>query len=109
MICIHHNDLDGRCAAAIVGKYFGINGNGEDYHATDYKDAAPLGKVAGEDVIIVDFSYKPDDMMKIVELANSVVWIDPPLVACSALYCFTCLALGARGILVIARMPGYFC
>jgi oligoribonuclease NrnB/cAMP/cGMP phosphodiesterase (DHH superfamily) len=74
MIVIHHADLDGRCAAAIVSRYFG--GKGITFHATDYKDSVPLGKLAGEDVVIVDFSYKPNDMLKIIELANSVVWID---------------------------------
>jgi len=73
MICIHHNDLDGKCAAAIVGKYFGGK---LSFHETDYKDVVPLTKVAGEDVVIVDFSYKPEAMLQIVESANSVVWID---------------------------------
>ena len=75
MICIHHNDLDGRCSAAIVRRYF-KEGIDVVFHETDYKDPVPLGRVAGEDVVIVDFSYKPDDMLNIVELANSVVWID---------------------------------
>jgi len=73
MICIHHNDLDGRCSAAIVRKYFKEN---VTFIETDYKDPAPLGKLAGEDIVIVDFSYKPSDMLNIIELANSVVWID---------------------------------
>jgi oligoribonuclease NrnB/cAMP/cGMP phosphodiesterase (DHH superfamily) len=74
MICIHHNDLDGKCAAAIVKKYFGSTEI--IFHETDYKDTAPLTKLAGEDVIIVDFSYPPEVMLNIVELSNSVVWID---------------------------------
>ena len=73
MICIYHNDLDGRCSAAIVRKYCG---GSVVFHEADYKDAAPLGKIAGENVVIVDFSYKPADMLNIVELANSVIWID---------------------------------
>lgn len=73
MICIHHNDLDGRCSAAIVKKFAGEK---VSFIEADYKDPAPLGKIAGEDVVIVDFSYKPDVMLNIVELANSVTWID---------------------------------
>lgn len=38
MICIHHNDLDGRCAAAIV-EYFGNHpGDKVFYVELDYKD-----------------------------------------------------------------------
>src|SRR5574340_865027 len=60
MICIHHNDLDGRCAAAIVnqaasGKVL--------FHETDYKDPAPGDEtIRGQDVVIVDFSYRPEIM-----------------------------------------------
>jgi oligoribonuclease NrnB/cAMP/cGMP phosphodiesterase (DHH superfamily) len=75
MICIHHNDLDGKCAAAIVAKAF--PGNGLFFHETDYKDSAPKeDNIRNMDIVIVDFSYKPDDMNKIIKAAKSVTWID---------------------------------
>jgi oligoribonuclease NrnB/cAMP/cGMP phosphodiesterase (DHH superfamily) len=74
VICIHHNDLDGRCAAAIVR---GIYGVGAHFIETDYKNPPPAADdIRNMDVIIVDFSYKPEDMRKIMEMARSVTWID---------------------------------
>ena len=73
-ICIHHNDLDGRCAAAIVQK--AITGP-IAFHETDYKDPAPAEEnIRNMDVVIVDFSYKPEVMARIIALAKSVTWID---------------------------------
>lgn len=75
MICIHHNDLDGRCAAAIIAKSF--PGGGIFFHETDYKDPAPEdNNIRNMDIIIVDFSYKPEVMDRIIKVAKSVTWID---------------------------------
>jgi len=73
MICIHHNDLDGRCAAAIVAKRY------PDcmFIETDYKDPVPdIDFLLGQDIIIVDFSYKTEQFNMIYAAAKSVVWID---------------------------------
>jgi uncharacterized protein len=91
MYCIHHNDLDGRCSAAIVNRmaklkafmdiaYEGMTkGISITFHQMDYKDAVPgpwLEELKDKDVIIVDFSFKPELMETIVSLAKSVTWID---------------------------------
>lgn len=71
-LCIHHNDLDGKCAAAIVGKFTPEN---VEYFETDYKDPLPEN-LEGKKVIIVDFSYKPDMMQRLLERVQTVIWID---------------------------------
>lgn len=85
MICIYHNDLDGRCSAAIVGKMHRereLEGSLE-FISVDYKDTDNVrfmdtlyAAIEDEIVAIVDFSFKPDIMAKIRELASSIIWID---------------------------------
>ena len=76
MICIHHNDLDGRCAAAIVAKKFKQQINLR-FLEMDYKDELDLSQVASfESVIIVDFSLKPDVMERLCTITDNIIWID---------------------------------
>jgi len=80
MKCFHHNDLDGRCAAAIVKRYWKnceFDGIGEEYIELDYKDKIYIEEIVPQETInIVDFSFKPDVMEKIFELTKNVIWID---------------------------------
>ena len=81
MICIHHNDLDGRCSAAIVKKWFdGLLNNTRrlEFIEMDYKDSVDYSHWNSkfEDVIIVDFSLKPDEMQALRSRSGDVVWID---------------------------------
>lgn len=80
MKIIHHNDLDGRCAAAIVKKSL-VNqeddGTGFTYIELDYKDEVPIDQVQpGEGVIIVDFSLKPPVMEALLKVTDKILWID---------------------------------
>lgn len=91
LVCIYHgNCLDGFAAAWVVRQAFCIDkdqvlcvdkdiplfGTYVDvlFHAADYNDPPP--SVSGKDVIIVDFSYKPEVMQQIIEEAKDVLWID---------------------------------
>lgn len=85
MICFYHNDADGRCAAAIVAMAekhgFLKDRMGDDviveYEEMDYKKPCPFGKIAADElVVIVDFSFKPDVMEKILDLTENIIWID---------------------------------
>ena len=89
MYCIYHNDLDGKCSAAIVNRMakmkalmLGYGSKREisiKFHQMDYKDAVPgpwLDELKGKHVIIVDFSFKPELMATIRSLAKEVTWID---------------------------------
>lgn len=76
---LHHNDNDGRCAAALVNAY--IEGmSHDDFIEVDYN--ADLDKIIdsiqeNEQVWIVDFSLRPVEMMtKLLERTKDVIWID---------------------------------
>lgn len=71
----HHNDLDGRCAAAIVKKYYGSEPI--EFIEMDYKKDVDVEVIGlGEKIVIVDFSFKPEVMKKVMEKLPDIVWID---------------------------------
>jgi oligoribonuclease NrnB/cAMP/cGMP phosphodiesterase (DHH superfamily) len=76
MLCIHHNDLDGRCSAAIVAKKF--KKENLRFLEMDYKDEfnpdAHVHEI--EKVIIVDFSLQPETMERLLKFTEEVIWID---------------------------------
>lgn len=79
MICFHHNDLDGRCAGALVSRYMCCR-NIDCFIEVDYvkvPDASMIKR--GEDVFIVDYCYTKatvSQLKGIIEKAGHVVWID---------------------------------
>lgn len=79
MKCFYHNDLDGRCAGAIVAQYKN-NYNKEDFFEVDYVMELPLHKVSdGEEVWFVDYSFKETTLSVINGLIMrdcKVIWID---------------------------------
>ena len=78
MKCYHHNDADGRCAAAIVWKYFEKNYEYQpEFIEVDYKDEIKIDEIEEDELIyVVDFSFKPEVMNKIIEKTTNVIWID---------------------------------
>ena len=79
MKCFHHNDLDGRCAGAIVA-YYESNFNENDFFEVDYVQELPIDKIEKyERVYFVDYSFKKDtvwQLNKILEKTNDIIWID---------------------------------
>ena len=76
MKCFHHNDLDGRCAGAIVRRAR-PNSTPSDFIEIDYKTTPDLSVVdGGEEVFIVDFSFKPTVMGELLAKTREVIWID---------------------------------
>jgi len=76
MICLHHDDLDGRCSAAIVQKALG-NDNDIKFYEVNYSSELPIDDIKkDEDVIIVDFSLSDDDMKRVEEKTKNITWID---------------------------------
>lgn len=71
-LCIYHgNCADGFTAAWAVWKFF----KGEvDFHAGVHGEPPP--EVSGRDVIIVDFSYKPEILIRMALEARSVLLLD---------------------------------
>ena len=78
MICIHHNDLDGRCSAAIVNMTMKSPDYDINFYEVDYSsNNLPLDKVKkDEPVIIVDFSLSDDNMKKLEAITSDITWID---------------------------------
>jgi hypothetical protein len=73
MLCIYHNDLDGRCSAAIVKLAFPA----AECRELSYEDPIPWEAVKGERVWLVDFSFQPfEEMIRLQKEAGSLVWID---------------------------------
>jgi len=83
MKCFYHNDLDGKCAGAIVYKYYVrdrlyLKENKPVFIPIDYKDRFPFESIGkNELVIIVDFSLqKPGDFECLLDITEYVIWID---------------------------------
>lgn len=79
MICFHHNDLDGRCAAAIVAKWNKKHDFPYDlrFVELDYKDRVPVEAIQRDErVVIVDFSFKPEVMAEVLGRTPNVIWCD---------------------------------
>jgi oligoribonuclease NrnB/cAMP/cGMP phosphodiesterase (DHH superfamily) len=77
MIVLHHNDADGRCAAAIVHVWVGVKTWPAEFIEMDYAKPVPFDKIRpGDQVWIVDFSLKPEDMTRLLEITREVTWID---------------------------------
>jgi oligoribonuclease NrnB/cAMP/cGMP phosphodiesterase (DHH superfamily) len=70
----YHNDLDGKCAGAIVAKMYPK----AEYIKIDYDMPFPWEKVKPDtEVHMVDFAVKPyDDMKKLKEKCKHLIWID---------------------------------
>ncbi len=83
---IHHNDADGKCAAAIVLRYYAPRMSFPperiSLYSVNYNIPVDVSQMAPDDlVIIVDFSYAPDEMKKIEEAladkaTGNIIWID---------------------------------
>jgi len=84
MKCFHHNDADGRCAAAIVAWFHGAWNHSQPFDPDalkfiemDYKTTPEIAMVGPQErVYIVDFSFKPEVMTELRKRTDDVVWID---------------------------------
>ncbi len=75
----HHNDLDGRCAGAIALRWAEgpISYKGIELIELDYKDPIMVESIKeNERIIIVDFSFKPEFMEKVLKKTTYITWID---------------------------------
>lgn len=74
-LCIyHHGCADGVAAAWAVLEYYRGQAVDIDLYPGIYGEAAP--DVSGRDVIMVDFSYKRDALLPLIEQARSVLILD---------------------------------
>ena len=79
MKCIHHNDLDGKCAGALVAYHTG-NYNKDDYFESSYEHDLPYDKIKdNETVYIVDMAFSVPEVLrleKLYEITKNIIWID---------------------------------
>lgn len=77
MKCFHHTDADGKCAAFWVHDRY-PHMKQEDFIMIDYGMNINWFSMIeqNEPIIIVDFSFDPDDMRKILNKTKNVTWID---------------------------------
>lgn len=80
LIIYHANCIDGFCAAWVAHKLFGEEA---EYHAASYGDPSP--NVADRVVYILDFSYPPDQLRDLAEMAKAIVLLDHHKTAAEAL------------------------
>ena len=85
MIIFHHNDADGRCSAAIAFQFWAEAFMGETNPdrilliEMEYSKQVPVERIEeNEQVVIVDFSFKPDVMAEVLKrtTADRIQWID---------------------------------
>lgn len=74
-IFYHGSDHDGHCSGAIAKMFYNEIGIEPELYPIDYGQKIP--DVTGKDIVILDFSFQPDEeMMKAVSSASSITWID---------------------------------
>lgn len=72
-LCLYHrNCIDGYFAAGVVGQYFGADN--VEFAAMQYGE--PVPDLIGRDVYIVDFSFKPDELLPTLKTAGNVIMFD---------------------------------
>jgi len=79
MKCFYHNDMDGRCAAAMVHSWVGVRDMlaPVEFIEMDYARTVDLKTIRPQEQIwIVDFSFKPEVMVQILAITQDVTWID---------------------------------
>lgn len=79
MKCFYHIDLDGKAAAFCVHAWVGIKDveQSVEFVPIDYGIQFPFETIRqNEQVWIVDYSIKPAEMTRLLEITKDVVWID---------------------------------
>ena len=86
VLIIHHNDMDGVVGSIVAGTYYENHGDYRIvYSSAAYSNPKLLDQIMEgielfnpAKIVIVDFSFKPDDMCKILVAVGkeNVIWID---------------------------------
>lgn len=77
MKIFHHGDADGRAAAAIVLHSDYHDSGSAGLYEVNYNDIIPVEEIVdGEEIYVVDFSFKPEVMQEVLKKTKDVIWID---------------------------------
>ena len=71
-ICFYHDDMDGKCAGAIVNQAY----PGTELRSIQYGQTIDLDGIRGRDVYMVDFCLQPFSLMEQLAETCRLVWID---------------------------------
>lgn len=96
----HHNDTDGRCAAAIILRTQpDCLLNRTDLIEVDYKDNINVEAIDENEIIyIADFSFKPGVMKEVCARTPNITWLDHHKTAFEYEKEYPCPILGIRTI-----------
>lgn len=77
MRVFHHTDADGKCAAYWIHKRY-PHLTEKDFTMIDYGMNIDVLSIINKDepIIIVDFSFEPEMMRKIMKITKNIIWID---------------------------------
>lgn len=79
MKCFYHNDLDGKASAFIVYAWLGLKNveNESKQIPITYGDKFPFKNIKkDEQIIIVDYSIEPVEMLELYDITKDIIWID---------------------------------
>lgn len=82
MKCFYHDDADGICSAFWVASNVMINDknyyNDEpQFYEINYRKKFPLEIIRPkEQIYIIDYSIKPDEMRELIKVTKNITWID---------------------------------
>lgn len=78
LVVYHKNCLDGTCAAYIAHMFFEECNITAEYMPLDYSEREQVFTIplAGRDVYILDFSFTPEQTLRIAQEASSLIWLD---------------------------------
>jgi len=121
MKCFYHVDNDGKCSAAILKKYLDKSIEQTairsmpylhiqdrcSFIPIDYKDKFPIESIGPyEDVVILDFSIKPEEMEELIRSSNymqrKIIWIDHHITTINKYENFE-IKINGRNKLITAR------
>lgn len=108
MKCFYHTDMDGKCAGAIVYKFYKRDRDFDstniespcEFHSINYNNDFPFEIInPNETVIIVDFSLqKEGEFEKLKEITDKIIWIDHHKTAIEKHKDFDCKGIRKDGI-----------
>lgn len=77
MKVFYHADNDGKCAGFWVNKLAKRDNYPTEFIKMDYGIDFPFDKIQSEEIVyIVDYSIPPEEMDRLLEITQNVIWID---------------------------------
>jgi len=126
MKCFYHVDNDGKCSAAILKKYLDKSIEQTairsmpylhiqdrcSFIPIDYKDKFPIESIGPyEDVVILDFSIKPEEMEELIRSSNymqrKIIWIDHHITTINKYENFEIKINGRNKLITAKDIGGY--